>query len=152
MIRRATEGDAEAILGLLRQVNLVHHLGRPDLFKRATKYGKEELCALLSDPERPVFVYDDGRVKGHAFCAIQRVKDDRLLTDRTTLYLDDLCVDERARRQGVGTALYRFVEDYARSSGCRSVTLNVWACNPDALAFYERLGLSVQKIGLEKTL
>ena len=72
MIRAAVPGDVPALMGLLEQVNLVHHLGRPDLFRRGTKYSPAELEALLADPLRPVFVWEeDGRVLGHVFCVIR---------------------------------------------------------------------------------
>ena len=43
-VSRADDGDIDGILSLLLQVDMVHHKGRPDLFKGpATKYNKEEL-------------------------------------------------------------------------------------------------------------
>lgn len=152
IVRKAEARDVPALLELLRQVNLVHHLGRPDLFRRATKYGEAELLALLSDERSPVFVYEDdgGRVLGHAFCQLRQVPaDDRLLEPVKTLYIDDICVDEAARRQHVGAALCRRVKAFARELGCSNLTLNVWACNPGALQFYERMGFQIQKYGME---
>ena len=152
-IRRAEPRDIPAVLRLLRQVNLVHHQGRPDLFRLATKYGAEDLSAIFSNDDAPVFVYDeDGAILGHAFCQIQTVQNDRLLCDRKTLYVDDICVDEAARGRGVGKALYTHVRDYARSLGCYNLTLNVWSCNPNALHFYEHMGLVPQKVGMEQIL
>lgn len=152
-IRRAEPRDIPAVLRLLRQVNLVHHQGRPDLFRLATKYGAEDLSAIFSNDDAPVFVYDeDGAILGHVFCQIQTVQNDRLLCDRKTLYVDDICVDEAARGRGVGKALYTHVRDYARSLGCYNLTLNVWSCNPNALRFYERMGLVPQKVGMEQIL
>lgn len=152
-IRRAEPRDIPAVLRLLRQVNLVHHQGRPDLFRLATKYGADDLAAIFSNDDAPVFVYDeDGAILGHAFCQIQTVQNDRLLCDRKTLYVDDICVDEAARGRGVGKALYTHVRDYARSLGCYNLTLNVWSCNPNALRFYERMGLVPQKVGMEQIL
>lgn len=153
IIRRAKPRDIPAVLRLLRQVNLVHHQGRPDLFRLATKYGAEDFSAIFSNDDAPVFVYDeDGAILGHAFCQIQTVQNDRLLCDRKTLYVDDICVDEAARGRGVGKALYTHVRDYARSLGCYNLTLNVWSCNPNALRFYERMGLVPQKVGMEQIL
>ena len=109
MVRRARKEDIARILELLIQVDMVHHNGRPDLFKGpTTKYSAEELEGLFPDDKRPVFVYDDGsgRVLGHAFCIHKQVKDDNVLTDIKTLYIDDICVDEEARGKHVGTALY----------------------------------------------
>ena len=153
VVRQAEEKDIPMLLHLLEQVNLVHHLGRPDLFKKATKYGREDLESLLRDPDRPVLVCEiDGTVCGHAFCVMETVENDRLLADRKTLYIDDICVDASARKKGVGSALYAYCEAYARKSGCYNVTLNVWTCNPDAMRFYEKMGLTPQKVGMEHIL
>ena len=156
MIRRAEIRDIPDILALLVQVDMVHHNGRPDLFKGpATKYSAEELTEILADDRTPVFVLTDdadAHVLGHAFCILQEQTGSRVLTDIRTLYIDDICVDEKARRQHVGRRLYDYVLDYARSIGCYNVTLNVWACNPGAQAFYESCGMKPQKTGMETIL
>ena len=155
MIERANSGDIPRVLELLTQVNLVHHNGRPDLFRGpTTKYSAEELETLFRDSRRPVFVYrgGTGEILGYAFCVLNEVRGDRLLQDIRTLYIDDLCVDEKVRGQGVGRALYQYVLDYARREGCYNVTLNVWTCNPGAMRFYEKLGMTPYKIGMEQIL
>ena len=150
MIRRAEKRDIQAIMALLHQVNMVHHVIRPDLFKpHTTKYDEQELEALLDDESRPVFVYDDGKVSGHAFCQVTEVKDNQLLKDIKTLYIDDICVDAASRGKHVGKALYEFVRDYAKSIGCYNITLNVWDGNDAAHSFYKNMGMKVQKTGME---
>ncbi|MCR5851240.1 MAG: GNAT family N-acetyltransferase [Bacteroidaceae bacterium] len=150
MIRRANKGDIVRIIELLHQVNMVHHVIRPDLFKpNTTKYDEQELEALLGDDSKPVFVYDDGGVLGHAFCLIKEVRDDKLLQDIKTLYIDDICVDEKARGKHVGKALYEYVRDYAVRIGCYNITLNVWEGNDAALSFYKNMGMKVQKTTME---
>lgn len=154
-VRRAEARDIPAILKLLVQVNMVHHEGRPDLFKGpTTKYTGDELRAVIVNDETPVFVCVDGSdsVLGHGFCVLQRPGNTRLLTDILTLYIDDICVDEAARGTGVGRALYEHILAFARDKGCYNVTLNVWCCNPGAMEFYERLGLTPYKVGMETIL
>ncbi len=154
-IRRAESADIPALLDLLVQVDMVHHNGRPDLFKGpAVKYGAEALSAMLTDPDRPIFVYadGDGAVRGYAFCILQTHPNDSILTDIQTLYIDDLCVDEAARGRQIGRRLFEHVVAYARAIGCYNVTLNVWSCNPRAIGFYEHLGMVPQKICMEKIL
>ena len=150
-IRRAENKDKIRIGDLLSQVLEVHHNARPDLFKSgAKKYTDPELDAILADDTRPIFVAEsDGEVLGYAFCIFVQHKDDNILTDVKTLYIDDLCVDENIRGKGIGKALYNFVVEYAKKCGCYNVTLNVWADNKLALAFYESIGLHKQKIGME---
>ena len=155
MIRRAEARDIPDILELLVQVCMVHHRIRPDLFNGpATKYTVEELKAIISNDKTPVFVCVDeaGRVLGHSFCVFQQHIGHNILTDVKTLYIDDLCVDEKQRGTGVGKALYDHVLTFAKANGCYNVTLNVWSCNPQALGFYEHLGMTPQKICMEKIL
>lgn len=150
-IRRATAADIPQIDELLRQVLEVHHAGRPDLFKGGVKkYTDEELKAILANDQTPVFVAvapsaNDGndaehnadspatdQVLGYAFCVFQQHLNSNILTDIKTLYIDDLCVDERSRGHHVGSTLYRYVLDFARQSGCHNVTLNVWGLQPQS--------------------
>ena len=151
MIRRATSADKPRLEDLLSQVLEVHHNARPDLFKSGTrKYTSEELEAIISDDERPIFVAEsDGEVLGYAFCVFQMYVNNNILTDVKTLYVDVLCVDEKARGRGIGRELYNFAVGYAKETGCYNLTLNVWADNTSALGFYEALGLHKQKIGME---
>ncbi len=153
-IRRAKERDIPRLMELLLQVNLVHHKGRPDLFRVGTKYTEEELSALLLDEERPILVAVDenDRVLGYCFGIFQQKRNDNILTDVKTLYIDDLCVDETTRGQHVGKRLYEAALALAKENGCYNLTLNVWSCNPSAMGFYEAMGLVPQKIGMEKIL
>ena len=153
MVRKACKDDIASIIRLLHQVNMVHHVIRPDLFKpHTTKYDEQELEALLDDDTKPVFVYDDGQVLGHAVCQLTEVSGHKLLCNVKTLYIDDICVDEAARGRHVGKALYEFVRDYARSIGCHNITLNVWEGNDAAFCFYKSMGMQVQKTGMEMIL
>ena len=151
-IERAVPGDIPGLVKLLYQVQQVHHLGRPDLFKGgARKYTDDQLLEILPDDARPVFAAKDetGRVLGYAFCISQQIVGSASMTDIRTLYIDDLCVDEEIRGHHVGSALYEYVLDYARSNGYYNVTLNVWALNESAMKFYEKCGLKPQKVGME---
>ena len=152
-VRYAKHGDSERIMELLRQVNLVHHKGRPDIFKLGTKYTTDELSEIIDDSEKPILIAEeDGYVLGYCFCIYQQHKDSNLLTDIKTLYIDDLCVDENARGKHVGKQLYDAALALARDTGCYNLTLNVWSCNEGALRFYQKQGLVPQKIGMEMIL
>lgn len=154
-VRKATEKDIPKILDLLVQVDMVHHNGRPDIFKGpATKYDEEELKAVIHNEETPVFVcVDETNIPlGHAFCIHRQVFGDSVLTDVRTLYIDDICVDNDARGKHVGKTLYDYVVAYAKKQGFYNVTLNVWTCNQAAMKFYEAMGLKPQRIVMEMIL
>ncbi|MBQ8714260.1 MAG: GNAT family N-acetyltransferase [Prevotella sp.] len=150
MIRKAEKKDIPGLINLLYQADAVHNGIRPDLFKSNTpKYDEQDLEHILEEDNKPIFVYDDGKIVGHAFCQITEVRNHRLLQDIKTLYIDDICVDEAARGKHVGKALYEFVRDYAKSIGCYNITLNVWEGNDPAQHFYQSMGMQVQKTGME---
>ncbi len=152
VIRRAERKDTAKVCDLLNQVCLVHHNGRPDLFKKGTrKYTDEELAGIFADDKRPVFVAVDDRdeVMGYIFCVFEQYVDDNIRTDVKTLYIDDLCVDEKLRGKHIGRQLYGYAVEFAKESGCYNLTLNVWNCNPSAMKFYEACGLKPQKVHLE---
>ena len=153
-IRFAKPQDVPGILSLLRQVGRVHHEGRPDIFREnAQKYGASQVLAMLDKSATPIFVaVEDEQVLGYGFCQLKKYENDPVIADHTELYIDDLCVDEHIRGKHVGSAIYREILRYAKMRKCSAVTLNVWSCNPGAMAFYEKMGLKPQKIGMEMVL
>ncbi len=154
-IRRAIPRDAARVNELLYQVAALHAEGRPDIFKHATKkYSDEELTRIMACDTTPIFVAtdDSGYVWGYAFCIFRYQEGSMLLEDKKTLYIDDICVDERARGMHIGKRLYEHVASFARERGFDNLTLNVWAFNTGAYRFYEACGMTPQRIIMEKTL
>ena len=153
-IRRAAGKDIPILDELLLQVENVHNAIRPDLFAaNAKKYDEEQLKRIITDDNRPIFVAEtDGTVSGYAFCIYVDQKDSNDLTPIKTLYVDDLCVNKAFCGKGIGKKLYEYVIEFARNNGFYNVTLNVWADNVSAVSFYQKLGMNVQKIGMETIL
>ena len=153
-VRMACDKDIPKILDLLKQVDLVHHIGRPDIFKIGTKYNAQEIKEIFNNEQTPILVCVDESdvVLGYCFCIYKKVKNDSVLTDIKTLYIDDLCVDENIRGKGIGRILLEAAKKFAKETGCYNVTLNVWSCNQGALKFYEACGLIPQKVVMETIL
>ena len=143
-VRRAEAKDIDKVSKLLSEVLEIHAKLRPDIFiSGTTKYTREELTNIFQNDETPVFVaIDNDEVVGYAFCVIKMV-------DFKTLHIDDLCVDENCRGKHIGTILYKYVLEYAKSIGCYDVTLNVWEGNDNARAFYEKVGMFVKETQME---
>ena len=154
MIRRAQKKDMNRLNELLFEVQAIHADIRPDIFKHgAKKYTDAELSAIIGDDSTPIYVYEkDGDVAGYVFCIYQETLENEQLCRRKVLYIDDLCVDGRYRRQGVASELYRHVLKAASESGCDSVTLNVWRMNDGAQRFYEAMGMTPLKTMMEARL
>lgn len=56
------------------------------------------------------------------------------------------------RRRGIGTALMRYVEDWASSRGDRQIGLQVFESNQPALNLYNRRGYQTQSLWMVKSL
>ena len=151
-IRKARKEDLNGVERLLVQVNNLHVKLRPDIFiANAVKYDEKRFDELISNEATPVFVAVDenDNVLGHMFCTIRDYKQVLVYKDFKTLFIDDLCVDETTRGQGVGKALYEFALNFARENGCYDVTLNVWEGNKSARAFYEKMGMFPKETQME---
>ena len=152
-IRFAKRQDIPSLIDLLQQVGQVHHEIRPDIFRpTCQKYDEAALAELLTDKSRPIFVAEDDSVRGYCFCILRSFEGESVMTDRRELYIDDLCVDEACRGQGIAKALYAHVTDYAKSIGCNFVTLNVWSGNDNAMKFYEKAGMTPRSVTMEMKL
>lgn len=151
-IRRAKVSDYDGVMKLLTQVNNLHVEMRPDIFvANAVKYDEKRFAEMVKDDYAPIFVAvdDTDKVLGHLFCSVRDYKQVAVYKDFKSLFIDDLCVEESARGQGVGKALCEFAIGYARENGCYDVTLNVWEGNKSARAFYEKMGMFPKETQME---
>ena len=154
IIRKAKLTDIDRLSELLYEVHKLHARHRPDVFKkRKQKYTKKDLESVLTNELTPVWVAEEKKqVVGYLFGIYEEIKDHKSMTDRKTLYIDDLCVDKDFRKKGIGRQLYNYAKMVARTNGCYDITLNVWNLNPGAIAFYEKLGMQPMKVYMDEIL
>lgn len=152
-IRFAVLSDIPGLLELLAQVGQVHHEIRPDIFPAGTlKYDADSLKEVLCQPDKPVLVAFTNQVVGYCFCQVRCFEAGAASTCRRELYIDDLCVRETCRGQGIAKTLFAAAREYARQQGCQTLNLNVWCGNDNAMAFYEKMGLRPRNMMLEQKL
>ncbi|MCL2446487.1 MAG: GNAT family N-acetyltransferase [Oscillospiraceae bacterium] len=170
-IRLARAEDYEDVARLQRQVAQLHHDWRPDIYRPAQKYDQTRYEELLANPDTPILVAEKG--EKDMFCSdLERTQRSdgappqvagyvllRVITpqnpvqvQRSFMHIDDLCVDETCRRQGVGEALMCAVMELARERELDAVELGVWECNEAARAFYKQLGFVVKTRSMEMKL
>lgn len=151
MIRLAKNQDIDDIIILLEEVLKVHNEIRSDLFKPiGTKYTKDQLADIIKNPLTPIYVYEeDNAVVAHLMCIFKDVKETTNSYARKELYIDDICIKDGYRGNGIGKALYEFIKQYAKDNNFDYITLNVWEGNA-AKEFYSHLGLSVRNCIMEE--
>lgn len=151
-VRKAMQKDCLRMLELLAEIGDFHYAGRPDIFRvDAGKYDLTELSKMVEDVTKPIFVSADEKdeVLGYAMCQIKENAAHPVLAPYKVLYLDDLCVDEKARKTGIGDQLLETVKDFGREMGCSRIELNVWEFPGSAQTFYEREGFTTQRRFME---
>jgi GNAT superfamily N-acetyltransferase len=142
VIRFAKEDELERINVLRKQVNDLHVEGKPDVFKPGFN---EELqnyvYYIFKDPEQKIVVADkDGEICGFAILHHIYKPENPFMKVRDFLDIDEFCVDEKHRREGIATAMVEFIKNFAIDQGYHRLELNMWEFNQDALAFYEAAG------------
>ncbi len=143
-LRSAVSSDCQAIRPLQQEIADLHHRGRPDLFRREARFfAQEAFDRRLADPNHFIWIAEAGdQVVGYAFAWVIAHRGHSTYVDFDTFYIDDICVLEAFRRQGIGRRLFDACKDMARQLHCRNIDLGVWTFNREAIAFYESCGMT----------
>jgi ribosomal protein S18 acetylase RimI-like enzyme len=154
VIQKAKKEHAAQIVQLLKYICALHKKGRPDVFiSDSPKYNEEEVRRLLDDEKTVIYVALDGdEVTGYLIAELKEGVPSRHMRGIKTLYIDDLCVKETRKRQGIGKALFEQARLIAREYNCERIDLNVWAFNTPAIEFYRKMGLEISRMHMEMKL
>ena len=154
-IRNAVIEDCERIRPLQKEIADLHQNGRPDLFKTEPRYfTREAFWDRLNDPKHTVLIAEteDGQVVGYAFAWVIAYRKHSTYVDFDCFYIDDICVLESHRRQGIGKELLASCKRRAQEQNCKMLELGVWGFNKSAIAFYESFGMTDRIRRLELSL
>ena len=127
-VRKAVKSDAKAIW------ELVHELA---IFERAENEHTVSIEQVKSDLENNLFIAFvaelNGEVAGMALCyPIYST------WKGASLYLEDIVVKEKFRRQGIGSKLFSAVMLYAKESNAGRLGWQVLNWNTPAIEFYKK--------------
>ena len=150
-IRFAGEEELEQVNELRKQVNELHVKERPEIFKPGfPRELREYVYEIFRDPLKKIVICEDsGRICAFAVLNHITKPETPFMYVRDYLDIDEFCVDEACRRQGIATRMVGFIRDYAKSEGFDRVELNMWEFNRDALAFYESAGFTTYRRYME---
>lgn len=145
MIRKIEKRDYEKIIKLVYQVHELHYKNRPDIYNDETPLSKEDFESIINDENALNFLYEeDENVLGILMATKKRSNSISIIKERNIYFIEDIVVDNKHRRKGVGKALYEYLVNIAKNNNIDSIELNVWSFNSNAIKFYESLGMSVK--------
>ena len=152
--REATAEDLSGICALGAEVNAVHHSAWPELFAATIPPEKSEEVwrRSLRQGLATTFVAATGSALA-GFVTVAIVDEaSPLFHSMRYAKIGSIGVTEAFQGQGLGHALMRRVEEWARAHGATEVHLNVWAFNERARRLYEELGYAVRSHHMGKRL
>jgi len=152
-VRPLQPGDYEKAQELLKQIQITHSQGRPDIFKGPEMVMPEFIFnGAQNAPEKlsAVAEADDGTLAGICMVSVQENKADNfVMVARKFAMVDTMCVLPAYRRQGVAEQLLTYVKNRAAELEFDAVELKVAAFNAPAQALYAKLGFTPQSYQLE---
>ena len=150
-VRLAREEDLKRVNELRKQVNDLHVAGKPEIFKPGfCDELRDHIYTIWNSPRENIVVAElDGRIVGFAVLNHITRPENPFMFERDFLDVDEFAVEEDCRRQGVASAMIRFIRDFAEDKGFSRVELNMWEFNRGALAFYEAAGFKTYRRYME---
>lgn len=143
-VRFANESELGRVNELRRQVNDLHVEGKPEVFKPGfSQELRDFIYKIWEDPEQEIVVAEqEGIICGFAVLHHINKPENPFMYERDFLDIDEFCVDEEFRRQGIAAAMIDFIRKYAKDKGFHRIELNMWEFNKGALEFYEAAGFT----------
>lgn len=120
-----------------------HVTGDPSIFRSVeTVMPEDYFNELLMSEDSKIFIAKiEGETVGFAIISMEGSPPFPSMVTRKYAYIHDFGVDQRTKRQSIGSKLFERCFRWAEERNAASVELNVWEFNKDALAFYEKLGM-----------
>ena len=152
--RKGISIDFEEILELKKQIHSFHFSSRPDFYKFSeTPIEKSEFENILKNESFNVFVAESkNKIYGYAITKAISIENNPLIINHKRLFIDDICVDPKYRKRGIGKFILENLETICKSTGYSYLDLNVWNFNTTAIDFYKRNGMTETIIRMEKVL
>lgn len=149
MLELACPGDLKEVNRLAREVHEMHISWRPDIYTMPEElYPAERFQAAVQARELYV-AKEGGQVCGYVAVRIRETAAPGLVPRRVML-VDELCVDEPFRNQGIGSRIMAEVRILARAFRCTDLQLGVYPQNDEAVAFYQKCGFMIQSITMQR--
>lgn len=150
-IRVAKVKDYKSICNISKELHLYHVKNRPDIYKQERKpIYKSYYNEILKDNIEVIVITVDDKVVGYTIIRYVDLKNIDLLKDRYYAYIDEICIKETFRRQGLGKILFEYIYNLIKNKGAESLELGVWSFNKVALKFYKAMGMVEKNIRMEK--
>lgn len=150
-IRHVNRNDIIQVIPLLYEIDKLHIEKRPDVFKiKSYEEIKSNLEEMIQDESNIILIAEEKQiVLGVIICKVREINDHTNLKNTKVLWINEICVKQEYRRNGIGHSLIEKAKEIAKANNCSRLELNCWELNEDAMKFYENQGLTTQRRVME---
>lgn len=149
ILELARSSDWEAINALAMQVHVLHVGWRPDIYAMPQMLFTQERVETDIQNNALYVVRRNGTVIGYARLGMRETEYPGLVK-RKILLVQELCVSEEMRGQGIGTEMMEDVQALAKEWGCTDLQLGVQPENEAALALYRKCGFTIRNLQMQR--
>ena len=149
MLELARPDDREAVNLLAKQVHAMHVAWRPDIYEMVDEM-YPEVRFQDAMKQRQLYVAKlDGTVVGYVLLKI-RDYDWPGVVRRKVMVVDEFCVHESCRGNGIGKRMMEEALALAKAFRCTDMQLGVYPQNDDAVGFYQKCGFTIRSIDMQR--
>lgn len=148
-IREAIRSDIAIISDLARELNIIHHKARPDIYADVTlNEGADEphWMEFIETDDHVAFIARHDSLPIGFIAANISIPTSPLLKPVPGCRICSICVLEIYRGQGVGKVLMNRVREWALARNAQELRLAVWHFNKAAIRLYEEFGFEVRAL------
>ena len=149
MLELARPEDRETVNALALQVHAMHVAWRPDIYEMVKElYSEERFSQAVK--ERQLYVAKIGNeIVGYVLLKV-RSYDWPGVVNRKVMLVDEFCVHESCRNQGIGKQMMEDVRALAKAFRCTDLQLGVYPQNDAAVGFYQKCGFTIRSIDMQR--
>ena len=149
MLELARTSDREVVNALACEVHASHVAWRPDIYEMVEElYPESRFQDAVK--ARQLYVAKIGGVTVGYVAVKIRDYDWPGVVKRKVMFVDEICVEESCRNQGIGKEMMAEVRALAKAFCCTDLQLSVYPQNDASVAFYQKCGFAIQNIGMQR--
>lgn len=145
ILEPAKLSDREAVNRIDVQVNDLHALWRPDIFRPSGEGLPEDFFKECVENQTLYVARMDEKVIGFVIFFTWQTNGPASVPSKV-LDIDAIAIDEAHRHQGIGTKIMDDIRELAKEHGCNDIQLSVYPQNENAVRFYEKCGFQIRNI------
>ena len=149
MLQLATLSDRADINQIASQVHTMHVSWRPDIYEMSDElYSEDRFFAAIKNRQIYSAIMDN-KVIGYVFLRTHSIIQPGAVR-RKIMIIEEFCVHESYRNQGIGKQMMEDVQALAKAFLCNDLQLGVYPQNDAAIAFYQKCGFMIHNINMQR--